>query len=95
MEEKEAPPTNAISDNVLQVDYGDVVDLEDLDFDEMEAIDSIGLVLATSKEQQICCDDIKSQYCGQDVCNNCKIVCWIVSNDFCNKKEKYRLQNIG
>ena len=30
------PPTNAISDNVLQVDYGDVVDLEDLDFDEME-----------------------------------------------------------
>lgn len=88
------PPTNAISDNVLQVDYGDVVDLEDLDFDEMEVIDSIGLVLATSKEQQIYCDDIKSQYYGQNVCNNCKIVCWIVGNDFCNKKEKYRHQNI-
>ena len=37
-------------------------------------------------KQLICSDDSKSQYCDQNVYKNCKNVCWIVGDDYCNKK---------
>ena len=38
-------------------------------------------------KQLICCDDSKSQYCGQNICKNCKNICWIVGDNYCNKKK--------
>ena len=66
-----------------------IVDPEDLDCAKTGAIGWILSVLAIVAEkwkQLICCVDSKSQYYGQDICKNCKNVCWIVEDDCCNKK---------
>ena len=66
------------------------VDPEDWDCAEKGAIGWTLSVLATvvaKLKQLICCDDSKSQYCGQNVYKNCKNVCWIVGDDYFKRKK--------
>ena len=66
------------------------VDLEDWNCAETGAIGWTLSVLATVAAEIETADllrDSKSQYCGQNVCKNCKNVCWIVDDNYCNKKK--------
>ena len=55
-----------------------IVDPEDWDSAEMEAIGGLGSVLATAAVDLY---DNKSQWCGQDACNSCRNFCWSAYDD--------------
>ena len=55
------------------------MDPVDWDSAEMEVIDRVGSILATTVVDL--CDDNKSQWCGQDACNSCRNFCWSAYDD--------------